>query len=316
MAKLLPAQAPVNRYRNCIGLAKGTGELSREIIMKNLIKNTIKKLPYWKQVFLKRGQLPSWVTYEPDLIPPLDLLRQEGIGVLEEWLRWAEEWSMLLRVYGGITRNSAVLEIGCGLGRTAFPLRYILSEDGSYDGFEICHNKIVFLQTFHKAYPNFRFIWANIHNTFYNPKGQVSAAHYRFPYPDNSFDIVYAASIFTHMLPEATANYFQESARVLKPGGRCLFSFFLLDNYRTGQPRSLGFARPDFNFDHQYGKYGDDFAIVEPDNPEQMTSYSQRLIECFATQARLELTQQPVPGFWSGSTSTWVGAQDLVILKK
>jgi SAM-dependent methyltransferase len=128
--------------------------------MKNLIKNIIKQFPYLRQGFLERGQLQQpWVAYEPDLLPPLDLMRQEGISVLEEWFRWAEEWSMLLRIYGGITRNSAVLEIGCGLGRTAFPLRYVLSSDGSYDGFEICHNKIVFLeQTFHKAYPNFRFI--------------------------------------------------------------------------------------------------------------------------------------------------------------
>ncbi|HWP47981.1 MAG TPA: class I SAM-dependent methyltransferase [Candidatus Limnocylindrales bacterium] len=257
------------------------------------------------------------IAYEPDLIPPLSLMRQEGIEVLEEWFRWAEEWSMLLRIYGGITRQSAVLEIGCGLGRIAFPLRYILSSEGSYEGFDICRNKIIFLeQTFHRAYPNFRFLWADIHNTCYNPAGRISAAVYHFPYPDCTFDIVYAASVFTHMLPEATLNYFRESARVLKSGGRCVFSFFLLDNYRPGQPRPSGFARPLFNFDHPYGPYDDDFAIVEPDNPEQMTAYRFSLIQRFTLQAGLELVQAPLPGLWSGSTATWVGAQDLVILKK
>jgi SAM-dependent methyltransferase len=308
MAELLFAPAASNGYRNCVGLAKGGRKL-----MKNLFKITtdLKRI-FWKTNTLRQ----PWVAYEPDLIPQLDLMRQEGIDVLEEWFRWAEEWSMLLRVYGGITKNSALLEIGCGLGRTAFPLRYILSSDGSYDGFEICHDKIKFLQTtFHKAYPNFRFIWANIHNTFYNPKGQISAGDYRFPYPENSFDIVYAASVFTHMLPETTAHYFQQAARVLKPHGRCLFSFFLLDNYQPLQPRPLGFARPDFNFDHQYNNYGDDFAIVKPENPEYMTAYSLNLIKHYATQAGLELAQAPIPGLWSGSTSTWVGAQDLVVLK-
>ncbi|NMG06646.1 class I SAM-dependent methyltransferase [Brasilonema sp. UFV-L1] len=256
------------------------------------------------------------IAYDPQLIPPLDLMREEGIDVLEEWFRWSEEWSMLLRVYGGITKNSNVLEIGCGLGRIAFPLRYLLSSDGSYDGFEICHDKVIFLQkTFHKAYPNFRFLWANIHNTYYNPKGEVNPVDYRFPYPDNSFDIVYAASVFTHMLPETTANYFQQAARVLKPDGRCLFSFFVLDNYQPGQPRPLGFARPDFNFDHHYGDNGNDFAIVTPENPEYMTAYSLDLIKRLAAQAGLELVQAPLPGLWSGSTSTWIGAQDLVILK-
>src|ERR1051325_8056212 len=69
---------------------------------------------------------PDWIAYQPDLIPPLSLMGKEGITVLEEWFRWAEEWSFLLRIYGRIRMNSHVLEIGCGLGRTAFPLRYIL----------------------------------------------------------------------------------------------------------------------------------------------------------------------------------------------
>lgn len=257
------------------------------------------------------------IAYDPELIPPPHLMRTEGIDVLEEWFRWGEEWSMLLRVYGGITNTSAVMEIGCGLGRTAFPLRCILSSEGTYDGFEIGQEKVAFLErTFSRAYPNFRFTWANVHNTYYNPQGATKPSDYRFPYPDASFDITYAASVFTHMLPEAAAHYFRESARVLKPGGRCVFSFFLLDNYRRGQTRPSGFARPDFNFDYSYGSYGDDFAVVVPQNPEQMTAYRMSLIECFAKEANLSLLHAPVPGLWSGTTTTWVGAQDLLVLAK
>ena len=268
-------------------------------------------------MFRKRQPEPYQIAYDPELVPPLDLMRQEGIDVLEEWFRWGEEWSMLLRIYGHVTHSSSVLEIGCGLGRIAFPLRYILSADGSYEGFEICQNKVVFLErTFHRAYSNFRFVWANIHNTYYNPQGQITSTDYRFPYPAATFDIVYAASVFTHMLPDATAHYFRESARVLKPGGCAVFSFFLLDKYRPGQPRPLGFARPAFNFDHPYGTYGDMFAIVVPDNPEQMTAYRFQLLERFTADAQLSLAQAPVPGFWSGATATWVGAQDLLVLLK
>lgn len=257
------------------------------------------------------------IAYEPELVPPLDLMRQEGIDVLEEWFRWGEEWSMLLRIYGGIMRNSAVLEIGCGLGRIAFPLRYVLSADGSYEGFDICHDKIEFLeQTFHVAYPHFRFTWSDVQNTQYNPNGRIRAADYRFPYPSGAFDIVYAASVFTHLLPAAAENYCREAARVLKPGGRCLFSFFLLDNYRRGQIRPLGFARPEFNFDHGYHSYGEDFAVAVPDIPEYVSAYKQRLVERFAAQAGLALARDPLPGMWSGTTLTWVGAQDVLIFKK
>ena len=256
------------------------------------------------------------LAYSPELIPPLDLMRQEGIDVLEEWFRWADEWSVFLRIYGGLTTSSSVLEIGCGLGRTAYPLRYILTS-GNYEGFEICYEKVAFLETaFHKAHPNFRFTWANVYNTYYNPSGQTQAADYRFPYPRNSFDLIYAASVFTHMLPDAAANYFRETARVLKPGGRCVFSFFLLDYYRSGQPRPSVFARPSFDFDHSYANYGDEFATVVLENPEQMTAYRLSMIERFAAQAGLEVAHSPVPGLWSGSFVTWAGAQDMIVLKK
>ncbi len=70
----------------------------------------------------KNDAYPSWVAYEPNLIPPPSLMHTEGITVIEEWFRWAEEWSCLLRMYGGLAKQSRVLEISCGLGRTAFPL--------------------------------------------------------------------------------------------------------------------------------------------------------------------------------------------------
>src|ERR1051326_945983 len=117
----------------------------------------------------------SQISYEPDLVPPPELMAREGICVLEEWFRWAEEWSMLLRIYGGLGGESAVLEIGCGLGRIAFALRYLLRQ-GSYVGFEICDYKVQFLkQHFEPAHRNFSFLHANVHNTEYNPQGITRA---------------------------------------------------------------------------------------------------------------------------------------------
>lgn len=260
---------------------------------------------------------PSWIAYQPELVPSLQLMRTEGIDVLEEWFRWAEEWSLLLRLYGKITPNTKMLEIGCGLGRIVFPLRYILSSEGSYSGFEICEEKVDFLNnTFHKAYPNFNFVWANIHNTYYNPNGKLSAKEYTFPYPDNSFDVVFAASVFTHMLPEAAANYFKETARVLKPDGRAVFSFFILNNYNPKQPRPKGFARPGFNFDYPYESYSDNFAISNPTNSEEMTAYKINFIEKLCEMSGMELERPPINGLWSGTNANWITTQDLVILKK
>jgi SAM-dependent methyltransferase len=256
------------------------------------------------------------VAYEPALVPPIELMRTEGIDVLEDWFRWGEEWSVLLRAYSGLRTTSDVLEIGCGLGRIAFPLRYVI-RNGTYCGFDNSAQKIEFLQrSFTPAHPNFRFDYADVLNTEYNPNGTVAASSYRFPYADAQFDIAYAASLFTHMLPEACAHYFAEASRVLKPAGRCLFSFFLLDFFRPGHPRPYGFAHSRFDFAHSWPGYGSEFAFVAPDNPELMTAYSSTLIRKMAEDAGLAVTGDPIPGLWSGTRDHFVGSQDLVVLCK
>lgn len=265
---------------------------------------------------LAPGRVAPAPAYEPALVPPLALMRREGIDVLEEWFRWGDEWAVLARVYAGLCGVSRALEIGCGLGRVAFPLRYVLAEGGSYDGFEISRDKVDWLQhTFTPAWPSFRFTWADVHNTHYNPSGRTAAAEYQFPYEDGSFDLVLAPSVFTHMLPDATANYLRETARVMRPGGRCLFSFFLLDYYRPGHPRPHGFARPDFDLDHRIEALGDDFRVGFPEDPERMTGYRLGLIERLAARAGLERAGDPIPGLWSGTELHWVAAQDLLVLR-
>jgi len=255
------------------------------------------------------------LAYEPELLPPVELMRTEGIDVLEEWFRWAEEWSMLLRIYGRIRRESAVLEIGCGLGRIAFPLRYVLSARGTYDGFELCEPKVRFLnEAFASRYQNFRFRWADIKNTWYNPRGSLDASSYVFEYPDEAFNVVFAASVFTHALPEVTSRYFKEIRRVMRPDGRAVLSFFLLDNYERGRQRPLGFARSSFDFDHTYGEFGDRFATSNPGNPEEMTAYRLNFLRAMAADADLELLGEPLPGLWSAVSPTWVGAQDVLVL--
>jgi len=54
------------------------------------------------------------------------------------------------------------------------------------------------------------------------------ARDYRFPYAENSFDLVIATSVFTHLLPDAAERYLAEAARVLTPGGRLFTTWFLV----------------------------------------------------------------------------------------
>ncbi|MEL6737418.1 MAG: class I SAM-dependent methyltransferase [Pseudomonadota bacterium] len=129
----------------------------------------------------------------------------------------------------GLTPQSQVLEIGCGCGRFAFALADTL-EQGGYTGVDIdkpsieAANRNAFLSK-----KRFTFQHIDVHNTEYNPGGTTPASQYRFDFPENSFDVVFLVSVFTHMLPDDVRNYIKEIGRILKPGGRVMLTTFIMD---------------------------------------------------------------------------------------
>jgi SAM-dependent methyltransferase len=129
----------------------------------------------------------------------------------------------------GLKRDSQVLEIGCGCGRFAFALSDTL-EDGAYTGIDIDAPSIASAKN--NAFlskKKFRFEHLDVHNAEYNPTGEVPANEYRFEFDDNSFDVVFLVSVFTHMLPEDVRNYIKEIGRMLKPGRHLMFTTFVMD---------------------------------------------------------------------------------------
>ena len=84
-------------------------------------------------------------------------------------------------------------------------------------------------QSISPRFPNFTFRKADIFNKFYNPNGAFKAVDYRFPYEDDSFDLIFLASVFTHMQGAEVRHYLDEIRRVLRPGGNCLTTCFLVN---------------------------------------------------------------------------------------
>lgn len=124
-----------------------------------------------------------------------------------------------------------MLDVGCGSGRMALPLTGYLNSEGRYAGFDISQKAIAWCQEhITSAHPNFQFEVSDIYNSLYNPKGKYQSLDFRFPYPDASFDVVFLTSVFTHMFPPDVEHYLDEISRVLKPGGRCLCTYFLLND--------------------------------------------------------------------------------------
>jgi len=195
---------------------------------------------------------------------------------------------------GGLTPDQAVLEPGCGTGRMAEVLTGHLSVAGSYDGFDVvakairvCNNQIS------SKHPNFRFQHVDVVNRAYNPKGRLDPAEFPFPYADESFDFVFLTSVFTHMLPPEVRHYLSETRRVLRPQGRCLATFFLLNEESAAAARSGSAGR---RFEHEGDGYRYDYAR----SPEEAIAYAETDVLDLLREAGLRLHGPIRYGRWSG----------------
>ncbi len=251
----------------------------------------------------------AWEDFEA-VVPPRELWVGRD-DPLVHFLRWIWEYRAYLVLLADLRTDSSVLELGCNHGRTMLGLLDYLKPPGHYEGLDIMPAQIDFARRqIQGPYPWFRFTLADVENAVYNPAGNVSAEAYSFPYGDAEFDVAYAASLFTHLLPAATRRYLRESARVLRPGARCLYSFFVLDHYR-GRGTS---AAELYEFEHPVpGEAG--VAVHDPCLPEQVVGYERATIEAMAHEAGLQV-RRVLPGFWSTTESWAVNEQDLVLLER
>jgi SAM-dependent methyltransferase len=204
----------------------------------------------------------------------------------------------------GLQPHETVLDVGCGIGRNAVPLIGHLSE---YHGFDIMPDAVKWCQkNIARRHPNFHFHFADIYNKSYNPEGKYEASEYRFPYPDETFDLVFLVSVFTHMLYRDVENYLSEIARVLKPGGRCAISFLLLnDEARKNMATGLGAFDFKYELDNCYAQYE---AI-----PEAAIAYDEERIRDLYMKHHLAIKEPILYGTWS---TTKVMMQDIVIAFK
>ena len=204
--------------------------------------------------------------------------------------------------------DSDVLEVGCGCGRVAVPLTQYLSESGSYAGFDIMPKLIRWCQRqITKSFPRFVFLHADLYNSFYNPKGKKEAASFVFPYPDSSFDCVFLTSVFTHMSAEAVAHYLMEVARVLRPGGSCLGTYFL---FNDESDRITNQVQGNIVFPHQRGVY----RLRDDTDPDAAICFEQVYIESLYCKVGLSIRQIEL-GSWCGRKGSR-DYQDIVVAEK
>ena len=98
-----------------------------------------------------------------------------------------------------------VLDFGCGAGRVTLPLYFSVKKP------DVCVDVdpavISYLsEVIPEALP------------------QVSLFNPPLPFPDDTFDVVYAISVWTHLAQDAAKEWLNEIKRILKPGGLALLT--------------------------------------------------------------------------------------------
>ncbi len=239
------------------------------------------------------------------LVPPPSLLFV-GDG---DFLATGEEFKGYFVSLGSLKPDDRVLDVGCGVGRIAVGLTGYLSGGGSYEGFDIVPEGIEWCQrVITPRFPGFHFQVADIYNRGYNPHGKFRACEYRFPFEDGAFDFMLSTSVFTHLLPEDVEHYLAETSRVLKPGGRCLITFFLVNGESSALIES-GSSSLDFRYSHGQA------LTIDRDVPENAVAYRENDIRASFCRVGLQLTEPIRYGRWCGRKE-FLSYQDIVTARK
>jgi SAM-dependent methyltransferase len=202
-----------------------------------------------------------------------------------------------------LTPKSRVLDVGCGLGRLGAAMTSYLDADGAYYGLDIVPEGIKWCKNnISGPYGNINFSLADIFNKEYNPHGLLSPSQYRFPFEDETFNLIVLVSVFTHMLPAAVDNYLGEIARILKPKGRCFATYFLL----TPESRRLmSSERSSMKFKHNLNTHW----LMSIKVPEYGVAYEEDFVRDL--YAKHKLSSEFYPGHWSSGSGP--GDQDVLV---
>jgi SAM-dependent methyltransferase len=196
---------------------------------------------------------------------------------------WSSGWQTAnVQLVTELKANDSILDIGCGVGRLAFGLHGWYA--GRYVGTDIVSRFIEFCK---QSFPRFEFYQMDIKSPYYNPQGSMEPEQMVLPVQSQDFDVAVLYSVYTHLLPQALIRMTSEVSRVLKPGGRCLATFLLLDD-QTDQAI--------FSFRHAWSE---DCRVESQDSPEAAVGYRKDFITSTFANHGLHLKTY-YPGSWTG----------------
>jgi len=240
------------------------------------------------------------------LVPPRRLRVQ--VGNESEFFEEGKKTVRFLVSLLKLKPEENILDVGCGCGRVAVPLTKYINEKGAYFGFDINEKCIRWCtQNISPKFPNFNFKLADIYNKNYNVRGKGKGSEYKFPYADDFFDVAFLSSVFTHMLPPDVENYLSEISRVLRPSGRCLITYFII-NEESQRLNALQPSQKRFK-DLKQGHFAQNEL-----NPEAAIAYREETIKTLHEKYKLPI-KKIYYGNWCGREK-FTAYQDMVVSHK
>ena len=254
------------------------------------------------------GQEPGipFERFWPPILASPSAEESDVVG-LGDFVETSFSFLALFRLVAGLRRDETILDAGCGIGRMAFALGHYLHDHASYNGFDVSKNFVVQADARFRQKENFSFQHVDIFNKMYNPNGQLQAANFSFPFPDNSFSFVFLTSVFTHMLTADVVNYLKEIRRVVRSDGRCFATFFIIDDEAE---QLIGEGRSTHALVH---RLADGCVVENTDVPENAVGYREKDLRTMVETAGMRIAQVH-RGQWPGRTK-FLTYQDICLLE-
>ncbi len=242
------------------------------------------------------------------MIPPPS--KWSSIGGSGWFVEIGQEFKCYLIVLAKLKPYNRVLDVGCGNGRMAIPLTNYLSKEGEYYGFDIIKKGIVWCnKKISTKFNNFHFQQSDVYDRYYNKDGLIQAKDFKFKYESRYFDVVFLASVFTHMVTLDVENYLSEISRVLKTGGRCLITFYIINEESEGLMRS---GRSVHDLKH---KIDDNCFTSKKDWAEACIGFNEVYLNKLFLKNGLKIIQPVQYGNWC-ERDDYLSSQDIVVAIK
>ncbi len=215
MAALVVAIRRPPRYGKLVGMAspspgRGPAGLKKRIVDVPVLGQAARKLYSLMQ--------PDSVRFENMVLPAPELrFGGEYFKADQAFAEAARKEADRLVRHCGLTLASSLVEIGCGPGRLPIGIIDRVGEIRSYHGLDVSRNSVAWCKKhIARRHPSYRFVHIDVVNSRYNEGGTIAQEKLRLPLDNNSADIIFLYSVFSHLKTNDVQAYLGEFARLLR----------------------------------------------------------------------------------------------------